>query len=580
MGRDAARAAGREFRVDHARHGLEGRGPVAVAAAEHDVAHALQRCRCKGALVEPLAELDRVVRRRAVVGRAGDDHGALCRQFAGVVVEGGAGDIEAIGITGVGKLARDAFSGAQVRAEEHQQRRVVRRPVGIEGWRRGRRRRGRNRRRAWPGQIFATRPWAHLDVELVGLHRQRLLDLQRIAVRIEQFEALQYHRQHERRLLHGKLAADAGALAVAERLVGAGGALRFRFTRMILRIEHVGAVAPDRAIFVQAGDQHDGLIGLLDLVLAADDLDVLVRRHGIGGRRRPDAQGFFQHFRDVVELCHLLVGRRRRDIRAEHTVHLRHGLGHDVGVLQQVVDGEREQPAGRLVAGDQEGDRLIADLQIIQPLAGFLVDAGHHVGQQIALVLGQFGMRAPLLDDPVHRLIHVADVGLELVLSVSADDVLERQTTRAHGGVERAHHGVDERVIVAAVETIEAIVESREADRVERQRGHVAHDVDLVVGVEARPLLDQLGRDIRHHRVVANHGPLGEVRQQDVVRLRPVRLVGVGGEQPIASERADAAQGPAHCLVEARLVRQFGYQIGAGDDDNGFAHHVEPVDRA
>ena len=57
-------------------------------------------------------------------------------------------------------------------------------------------------------------------LEALRLDRQRLLDLELIALVIEQLEALQHHADHQRRFLHGELAADAGALAVAPRLEG------------------------------------------------------------------------------------------------------------------------------------------------------------------------------------------------------------------------------------------------------------------------------------------------------------------------------------------------------------------------
>ena len=71
--------------VDEARHRLVGRGPIAVAAAEHGIAHVRERIlRCVA--VQPFDELGGVVRRRAIVGGAEDQQAALFRQLAGVVV--------------------------------------------------------------------------------------------------------------------------------------------------------------------------------------------------------------------------------------------------------------------------------------------------------------------------------------------------------------------------------------------------------------------------------------------------------------------------------------------------------------
>src|SRR5688572_19731556 len=63
------------------------------------------------------------------------------------------------------------------------------------------------------------------------------------------------------------------------------------------------------------------------------------------------------------------------------------------------------------------------------------------------------------------------------------------------------------------------------------------------------------------------------------MRLRPVRLLGVGCEQAVR-ERAQPPQRPARALVEACLVAQLVDQRKARYDDHRLAHHVEPVDWA
>ncbi|MGY4486611.1 hypothetical protein ACVWWR_005802 [Bradyrhizobium sp. LM3.2] len=67
---------------------------------------------------------------------------------------------------------------------------------------------------------------------------------------------------------------------------------------------------------------------------------------------------------------------------------------------------------------------------------------------------------------------------------------------------------------------------------------------------------------------------------QDVVRLAPVRLPGVGCEKAVTTDRSHAPQRAAYRLVEALLIGQLVNQIVAGDDDDRRAHHVEPEDRA
>ncbi|MGY4471412.1 hypothetical protein ACVWWK_007121 [Bradyrhizobium sp. LB9.1b] len=138
----------------------------------------------------------------------------------------------------------------------------------------------------------------------------------------------------------------------------------------------------------------------------------------------------------------------------------------------------------------------------------------------------------------------------------------------------------DERMVVAPVERIEAVLEAAQADRVQCQRRHVVDDVDLVVGVEPLPFADELLGDIDHARVIGLHGAVAERLDQDVVRLAPVGLPGVGCEKAVTTDRAHASQRAAYRLVEPLLVRQLVNQIVAGDDDDRRAHHVEPEDRA
>src|SRR5207248_4032278 len=63
--------------------------------------------------------------------------------------------------------------------------------------------------------------------------------------------------------------------------------------------------------------------------------------------------------------------------------------------------------------------------------------------------------------------------------------------------------------------------------------------------------------DVDHACVIRLHRAIAERLQQNVVRLAPVRLGRVGGEQSVARDRAHAAQRPAHRLVEALFVGEL-----------------------
>ncbi len=437
-----------------------------------------------------------------------------------------------------------------------------------------------DRRRSAAGKsaAFFLGARSHLDLEAVGLDRQRFLQLHLVAIDIHQLEALQDHADRQRRLMHRKATPDTGALAVAERLPGVDRTLGFRLGTEVLRIERVGIRSPHAGISVQRHDQDGHKSVFLQLVFAADGL-VLERRDAIGRRRRPQPQRFLQYLRDVGELRDLLIGRPRVGIGAEHAVDFLIGLLQHVGMLEQRVERAGQQAAGGLVARDQEGIDLVADVDVVELLAGCAVDTGHHGAEHVLLALGGFRVAAALGDDLVDHLVHEGDVLRQILAALLQPQAFQRDAASHHDGLERAHQRFHERMVVAAIERIEAVVEAAEADSVERQRRHVVNDVDLFVAVEPLPFLDQLFGDIDHARMVGRHRAVAERLQQDVVGLAPVRLIGIGGEQPVAADRAHPAQRPAHRLVETLLVGEFIDQIVAGDDDERRAHHVEPEDR-
>ena len=72
---------------------------------------------------------------------------------------------------------------------------------------------------------------------------------------IDQLETLQDHAERKGRLVHRKAAADAGALAVSERLPGVDGPRRFGLAAEIFRIERIRVRSPYGGIAVQR-DRH------------------------------------------------------------------------------------------------------------------------------------------------------------------------------------------------------------------------------------------------------------------------------------------------------------------------------------
>ena len=573
FGRDNALRPERfQLGVDPARHGLKCRRPVAVSAAKYQIGDAAQIGRCGIGLVEPVDELRRIVGRHAVIRRAGDGDHAGIRQRAGKTVHFGQCDVEAAEFRALRQFPCKAFAGTEVRPEQHGHRRSV------AGYRRG-------GARAVGGFIGACGNSAPLHIlaqprphgEALRLDRERFLDLELVVGVIVKLEALQNHRQHQDRLLNGELAADAGALSVAERLVGRCRAGRFRLGAEMFGIEGIGIIAPDRRVAVERRDQDGRKRALGDRIFPAQHL-VLVRSEAECRGRRPQAQSFRQDRADIGQPPDLRQGGRRIDIAPQHRVHLGIGALQNVAVFQQVIHREGQQPRCGLVAGNQEGVDLVADVFIRQPLARFRIAPRQHEIEEVARPVT--ALLAPLANDLVDQIVHVIRVDFQLPDLLPLQQLFARQAAHLLRRAQRAVERFDERMKVLAVERVEPVAEAAHPDRVQRQAHHVVGHVDHVACIHPLPFQHQLAGDVDHHRQVAAHRLLAEGGQQDIVRLRPVRILGIAGKQPVARNQAQAFERAAHGLVEALLVAHLRHQIRTGDEDEFVAHDLQLEDRA
>jgi hypothetical protein len=131
-----------------------------------------------------------------------------------------------------------------------------------------------------------------------------------------------------------------------------------------------------------------------------------------------------------------------------------------------------------------------------------------------------------------------------------------------------------------AVERVEAVRKGAQSNSVEREARHVGGDVDILVRVEPRPFLDQLGRQVAHLRQIAADRLRPERRRQDVVRLLPVRLVRPGREQAVADDRPHLHQAWPQELVEALVVAHFVDELEAREHEQGASRNLDPKDRA
>ena len=261
---------------------------------------------------------------------------------------------------------------------------------------------------------------------------------------------------------------------------------------------------------------------------------------------------------------------RRGQRPAQHLVDLGPGSPDHVGVLHQEVDREGQQSAGGLVAGDQEGDALVADVLVVQPFPGAGISAFQHPAQQVCVVR-RVALLPALVDEGVDEALHIGLVIVELPLGPHLQPSPDRHLAGSRLGLQqRPHHRGDERVRCFAVERVEPVAEPTQGDGVQREIRHVGRHVDDVVGIETIPLAEQLVGDVLHLRHVLLHRLHAERRHQDRVGALPEWILGLGGEQSVAGHALRHLNQPARDeLVEAGIVANLVDQFVAGHDDPG-----------
>jgi hypothetical protein len=207
--------------VEQLRHGLVGRCPLGVAAAEDRTGCPPTGVPGRFRIAQPATERDRVLRRRAVVGRAHKQDRAVGGQIVDVVVERAQCHRESALSALSGKLVRDCLGRAEVRSEQDAQRCAV---LGRRGHRRDRRLGFRPGgasscvRCARAGQPAAL-AGPDLEAKLVGLDGEGLLRLELVVQMVDELEALQEHTENQGGLLQRELPADTRTLPGAKRLV-------------------------------------------------------------------------------------------------------------------------------------------------------------------------------------------------------------------------------------------------------------------------------------------------------------------------------------------------------------------------
>ena len=283
----------------------------------------------------------------------------------------------------------------------------------------------------------------------------------------------------------------------------------------------------------------DGVLGQEDEaapgVVVAADLVVgfgAARLHP-GGRR--EAHGLVEHLRGVGEGG---VALQREAPVGHHDIELGAEAGGRFGVGGEVVEGPGERVGGGLVAGEQHGEHLVAELLVAHALP-LLVAGGHEEAEEVVVL---HGVGAAAGDDVVHERVERA-AGLAVAEGGGEGEVLPERV--GDGGEETAEEagerGADGVGLAADVEREERLAGDLEGELV-HGLGHVHH-------------LAALGRTLPGRRD-GLRGSLHRVREA----AEPPMLEGGLGDSPLAlperalgGEQAVAEELPEH-LVAARAL--------------------------
>src|SRR3954470_3379606 len=100
--------------------------------------------------------------------------------------------------------------------------------------------------------------------------------------------------------------------------------------------------------------------------------------------------------------------------------------GQHLGILEQLVERKREQPARSLMPRNEEVDHLITNILIIQALASHWIASLEHTIEQIVFRRGSRILLA-MSNKFICKLMHIADVPLILPFGQYHQLVLDRE---------------------------------------------------------------------------------------------------------------------------------------------------------
>ena len=299
------------------------------------------------------------------------------------------------------------------------------------------------------------------------------------------------------------------------------------------------------------------------------------RRAGDHPERRIEPQGLLEDHREVLQARQVLEARRPA---AQHRGQLGLHPPHHVGVAGEEVEGPRQRRPGRLVAGDEEGDHLVADLAVGHRLAGLVP----HREQGREHVVPLAAAPPALVDQPVDHLVELRDRAQEADVARERHPPGERHG-REHPPVEDRKGGGDRLVDRLRVTGHLGAEEGLHRD-LDQQAHHLALEVErLALGDLALPPLEHgrdRGVDGLHH---AHQAGDVKARLQEPPLQAP--LLPLAQEQPVAAERLEELEVgapnviPVVGLPDALDVVRMGDEVELLGAEAAQADHVAVLPR-
>ena len=118
----------------------------------------------------------------------------------------------------------------------------------------------------------------------------------------------------------------------------------------------------------------------------------------------------------------MFIGRAR--LAGQDTIDLGIGLRENGRCFQHFHERKGQQPRCRFMPCDKERQNLIANIDVVERLAGFGVGCGQHQVQQVTRI-GR--IRPAIRDDAVNEAIHRGNIGIELCGRFLGEFLLDRQ---------------------------------------------------------------------------------------------------------------------------------------------------------